>query len=139
MSSWEKWNTDFNDRLPIYQQIIDRFCRSFVKKEIPPGDRIPSIRDMALILKVNANTIQRVYQEMERKELIFSRRGTGYFVTEDSNMVQRIQRDMAQDSTGRFLEEMRSLGYTDRQILTEISHRMEGETKNGHPHSDEGN
>lgn len=130
MFDWKNWDTTFSDRQPIYQQIIDRFCHSLAKKEILPGERIPSIRDMALILKVNANTIQRVYQEMERGELIFSKRGTGYFVTEDSNMITNIQKDMAMESMMRFLREMRALGFTNQQIITQLDQCMKGETDN---------
>ncbi len=131
MSLWTQWNTEFNERLPIYQQIIDRFCRSVVRGEIEQGERIPSIRDMALVLKVNHNTVQRVYQELERRGLIYSRRGTGYFVAEDENMIIGIQQEMADDSMQRFLIEMRELGFSDQQILDGIAKNMKGENKNG--------
>ncbi len=131
MSSWIGWNTEFNERLPIYQQIIDRFCRSVVRGEIKQGERIPSIRDMALVLKVNHNTVQRVYQELERRGLIYSRRGTGYFVAEEENMIMNIQQEMAYDSTRRFLEEMRELGFSDQQILAGIAKNMKGENEDG--------
>lgn len=131
MSTWTKWNTEFDERLPIYQQIIDRFCRSVVRGEIEQGERIPSIRDMALALKVNPNTVQRVYQELERRGMIYSRRGTGYFVTEEEDMIIGIQQEMAQDSTRRFLEEMRGLGFSDQQILAGITSNMKGENENG--------
>lgn len=130
MPPWDGWNTDFDDRYPIYQQIITLFCRSFARGEILPGGRIPSIRDMALILKVNANTIQRTYQEMERGGLISSKRGTGYFFTEDGDMVATVNNRMARDAAGRFLKEMRALGYTDERIISELSGFMKGEDGN---------
>lgn len=139
MQFWDSWNTDFDDRYPIYQQIVTLFCRSFAKGEISPGERIPSIRDMALSLKVNANTIQRTYQEMERDKLISSKRGTGYFFTEDSKMIGTISNNMAKESMSRFLDEMRALGYNDEQIISEISHLMKGENDNGAAASNKGN
>lgn len=131
MSSWDNWNIRFNDSSPIYSQIITVFSRSFAKGEIITGERIPSIRDMALKLKVNANTIQRVYQEMERSGLIVSKRGTGYFFTEDTNMVETVSSRMACESIGKFLEEMRSLGFSDKQILNELKRQIEGGENNG--------
>ena len=126
MSPWEKWNINFDEHIPIYQQIIALFCRSFVKGEISPGERIPSIRDMSLILKVNSNTVQRVYQEMERSGLVNSKRGTGYFFTEEKDMINKINNQMASESIKRFLEDMRALGYSDEQVIKELTSTIEG-------------
>lgn len=131
MNPWEYWSTEFNDKSPIYSQIITLFSRSFARGEIKTGERIPSIRDMAMNLKVNANTMQRVYQEMERGGLITSKRGTGYFFTEDKSMVEKINGSMARESVSRFLDEMRSLGFSNKQILSELSKLMEGDEANG--------
>lgn len=126
MLTIENWRNDFDERIPIYLQIINQFCRSLVKGELHPGDRIPSIRDLALMLKVNTNTIQRAYQEMERKQLIFSQRGTGYFVMKDEKMIQTVKDEMVQNAAAQFLEEMRALGYKDSQILKELEQQMKG-------------
>lgn len=139
MNPWENWSTDFDERTPIYGQIVTLFCRSFVTGEIKTGDRIPSIRDMAMILKVNANTIQRAYQEMERGELISSKRGTGYFFTEDNSMVEKISNSMARESVTRFLEEMRALGYSDKQIISELENLIKGGDNNGGSDTGKGN
>ena len=121
MPLWEQWRLAFDDRMPIYRQIILQFSQAFVRGDIVPGERIPSIREMSAFLKVNTNTIQRVYQEMERDGLISSRRGTGYFFTEDKEMIEKIRRDLAQESLRRFVEEMRALGCADREILNELT------------------
>jgi len=126
MLTTENWRVAFDERSPIYLQIINQFCRSLVTGDLKPGDRIPSIRDLALMLKVNTNTIQRAYQEMERKQLIFSQRGTGYFVMEDEKMIRTVKEEMVQNATAHFLEEMRALGYKDRQILNELEQQMKG-------------
>ncbi|MDR2736968.1 MAG: GntR family transcriptional regulator [Gracilibacteraceae bacterium] len=120
MQLWEQWSLSFDDRMPIYRQIILQFSRAFVRGDIRPGERIPSIRELSVLLKVNTNTIQRVYQEMERGKLISSKRGTGYFFTEDENMMDQTRRDLAQDSLRRFVEEMRALGCADKDILDEL-------------------
>ena len=127
MSSWERWSLAFNDQMPIYRQIILQFNRAFVRGEIGPGERILSIREMSGILKVNTNTMQRVYQEMERDGLINSKRGTGYFFTEDLNMIEKTRRDLALDSLRRFVDEMRALGCAEREILDELASFMKGD------------
>ncbi|MCL1904301.1 MAG: GntR family transcriptional regulator [Oscillospiraceae bacterium] len=138
MKAWENFTTEFDDRTPIYRQIYGLFSRSFARGLIKTGERIPSIRDMALQLKVNANTMQRVYHEMERDGLINSKRGTGYFFTEEKTMVEKVSTKMAQESIGRFLEEMRSLGFADKDIVNELSEQIKGE-KRGGGHKDENN
>jgi DNA-binding transcriptional regulator YhcF (GntR family) len=112
--------------MPIYRQIILRFSQAFVRGDIKPGERILSIREMSALLQVNTNTMQRVYQEMERDALISSKRGTGYFFTEDTGMIEKIRRSLAKDSLCRFAEEMRALGCADKEIIDEISSYMNG-------------
>jgi len=130
MASWERWRLAFDDRMPIYRQIILQFSRAFVRGEIQPGERIPSIRELSALLKVNTNTIQRVYQEMERDGLINSKRGTGYFFTEERSMTNKIRRDLALDSLRRFVEEMRALGCADKEIMEELASYMKGAEPN---------
>ena len=131
MEMWAQWSSAFDDRMPIYRQIIVKFSRSFVRGDISPGERIPSIRELSAWLKVNTNTIQRVYQELERDGLIISKRGTGYFITEETSMKEKIRRTMACDSLRRFVEEMRALGCIDDDILAELKLFMEGEKEYG--------
>lgn len=128
MPTWKDWGVQFDDRRAIYLQIIDRFKRSMAGGELACGERIPSIRDLAGELRVNPNTASRAYQEMERAGLIYSQRGTGYFVTEDEDKIMAIMEDMAKESVERFLEEMRGMGLDDSRILallTKYIHREE--------------
>ena len=126
MPANELWHPHFDERSPIYEQIVMQVCRSLIKGELKPSDRIPSIRELAIALKVNTNTVQRAYQEMERRQLIFSKRGTGYFITEGENMVVEIKTEIVKDVVSRFLEEMRSLGFKDGQIQNEIETYVNG-------------
>jgi len=129
MPLWDQWRLAFDDRMPIYRQIILQFSQAFVRGNIQAGERIPSIRELSALLKVNTNTIQRVYQEMERDEMINSKRGTGYFFTEDKKMIEKIRRNLAQESLNRFVEEMRALGCADTEILSELEEFMKGGKK----------
>lgn len=114
------WHTQFDERSPIYEQIVLQFCRSLIKGNLTPSQRIPSIRDLAMELKVNTNTVQRAYQEMERKQLIYSKRGTGYFIAEGKEMVNEMKIEMVKEAVSIFVEEMRSLGFTDNLIKDKL-------------------
>ncbi|MDR0325728.1 MAG: GntR family transcriptional regulator [Oscillospiraceae bacterium] len=127
MPTWERWSLAFDDRMPIYRQIVLQFSRAFVRGEIQPGARVPSIRELSALLKVNTNTMQRAYQEMERDELINSKRGTGYFFTEDETMMEQTRRSLALESLRRFVDEMRALGCGDKDILDELTEYMKGD------------
>jgi len=127
---YERWSLAFDDRMPIYRQIILQFGRVFARGDAQPGDRIPSIRELSAILKVNTNTIQRAYQEMERDGLIGSKRGTGYFFTEDLDMIETTKHGLAYESLRRFVDEMRALGCGDAEIVNELESYMEGDGPN---------
>jgi len=126
MPSWEQWRLAFDDRMPIYRQIILKFSQAYVRGDIQPGERIPSIREISAFLKVNTNTIQRVYLEMERDGLINSKRGMGYFITEDLGMAEKTRAGLTLESMRRFVEETRALGRSDKEIIDELTSYMKG-------------
>ena len=126
MPLWEQWKLTFDDRMPIYRQIILKFTQEFVRGDIQPGERVPSIREISALLKVNTNTMQRVYQEMERDGLINSKRGTGYFFTEDLKMTEKMRRELAVGSISRFVDEMRAIGCANTEIIKELKLFFEG-------------
>lgn len=68
----------------IYLQIADKICDDILLGTILPGARIPSVREYASTLEVNANTIMRSYEYLERQGVIFNRRGIGFFITDDA-------------------------------------------------------
>lgn len=74
----------FSDNQPIWLQIYDLACRAIVSGKWPEGERIPSVRELAVTLQVNPNTVMRAYDKLESDGLILTRRGMGFFVTEGS-------------------------------------------------------
>ena len=74
---------DMRSRTPIYEQIIDSIKELVVKGVLIPGERLPSVRDMAKEMTLNPNTVQKAYQELERQGIISTLRGKGTFVSED--------------------------------------------------------
>ncbi len=71
------FNVDASSSTPIYQQIVDNVKESILKGLIEPGEKLPSVRELAKILTLNPNTIQKAYQELERQKVIVTLRGKG--------------------------------------------------------------
>ncbi len=72
----------FKDDKAIYLQIADYFYENILKKKINPGDRIPSVRDLAVQTEVNPNTVMRTYQYLQDNNIIYNKRGIGYFISD---------------------------------------------------------
>lgn len=73
----------FRDNQTIYLQIAERICDEILENKFPPGERIPSIREYAVLVEVNANTVVRSYEWLQMHDIIFNKRGLGYYVSPD--------------------------------------------------------
>ena len=79
---------EFSNDAPIYTQLIQQIKVGIVAGVFPPGERLPSVRELATEAGVNPNTMQRALAELERDGLVYSQRTAGRFVTEDKEMIQ---------------------------------------------------
>lgn len=107
----------FNSTQPIYLQILQRVCRQVVRSELKAGDKLPSVREMALQIGVNPNTVQRVYTELERLEVAETRRGLGSFITENKTRLSQLREDLKSEQIGSFINDMRETGFSPEEIL----------------------
>ena len=110
----------FNNSVPIYLQIVSAIKKQIVSGKLVPGERIPSVRELALTYKVNPNTMQKALIELEENGLIKTERTNGKFVTEDENIITKIKNDYADNLTQNYLSEMISLGITKQEIKERI-------------------
>lgn len=99
----------FNDLQPIYIQIMDYIKYLIIKGELKPLEKIPSVRDIASELKVNPNTVQRSYQELDREGVIFAQRGLGNFVTENPEIIDNLKNNKVDEILNIFIEEISKL------------------------------
>lgn len=76
---------EFKDKQSIYLQIADYICEQILLGKWPPGERIPSVRDLGGMLEVNPNTVMRTYDFLQSKDIIFNKRGIGYSASENAN------------------------------------------------------
>jgi len=80
---------EFNDQQAIYLQIADYICEQVLLEHWPVEERIPSVRDLAAVVEVNPNTVVRSYDFLQQRDIIYNKRGLGYFV--GSNAPQKIK------------------------------------------------
>jgi DNA-binding transcriptional regulator YhcF (GntR family) len=118
---------NFKDNLPIYIQIMNLIKKRIILGELKEGEKLPSVREMSTELKVNPNTIQRSYQELERENLVSTQRGTGSFVTEDMNIINELKKNMANNIVEGFLKEMKSIGFNPSEIINLIDEKVRRE------------
>lgn len=124
---------EFKSTLPIYQQIIDKLCRQITKGLIAPGEKLPSVRDLAIQFGVNPNTVQRVYQEMERMEVVETRRGQGTFVTERRELLTRMKLELSGERIKEFAVDMQEMGFTPDEIVDGVK-RYFDDKRSGRQH-----
>ena len=75
---------EFREGQPIYLQIAEYVCEQILLKQWPLGSKLISIRDLAVVIEVNPNTVQRAYDFLQQREIIANKRGVGYFIEEDA-------------------------------------------------------
>ena len=117
----------FSNDAPIYSQLIEQIKVGIVSGVFPPGERLPSVRDMATEAGVNPNTMQRAMTELERSGLVYSQRTAGRFVTEDKAMIEATKLDLAERHIGSFMEAMLRLGYQKEEIVDLLRRETEKE------------
>ena len=111
----------FEPNKAIYAQIVDSFYQQICSAELAPGNKLPSVRETAQNLKVNPNTVSRAYQEMDRAEVTFSKRGQGTFVTEDLARIRSLKEALAQKQLNELVKYMRKLGYDDETMIEALT------------------
>ena len=127
-----KWQ--FSNDAPIYAQLIAQIKVGIVSGAFPPGDRLPSVRDLATEAGVNPNTMQRALTELERDGLVYSQRTAGRFVTEDQAMIDQVKKDLARGHIQAFMQAMTLLGYTREEIIALLEQQEQDKKKGGDEH-----
>jgi len=119
----------FDENLPIYIQIMDYIKKKVIIGEIKEGGKLPSVRELSNELKVNPNTISRVYQELEREGLTYTQRGMGTFITEDQDTLLNLKKTMAKEIVSKFIYQIKELHLNKDEILDLIGEEIKEEKK----------
>lgn len=115
-----------NDR-PIYLQLMERIQMDIVSGKYHAGDKLPSVRDLAIEAAVNPNTMQKALSELERVGLVYSQRTSGRFITEDATMTKELKQHLANEHILEFFEKMKQLGFREEEALQLMEERIKGE------------
>ena len=118
-----EWN--FKDGIPIYTQIIDEMTMRIASSAYAPGDKLPSVRDLALDAGVNPNTMQRALAELERRGLVYSERTSGRFVTKEEAVLRDLHEELAKKYFEELTEKLRKIGMDDNAIKASVNKWME--------------
>jgi DNA-binding transcriptional regulator YhcF (GntR family) len=115
---------DFKSTKGIFQQIADHLCHRILENKLPPGERVPSVRDLAGEFEVNRNTLLRTYSILEDAGIIINKRGIGFFVAENAIELIRLREKEEFFSTDfpEFIKKVQLLGLTatDLQELIQL-------------------
>lgn len=119
------WNLDSSR--PIYLQIIERVQMDIITGRYQPGDKLPSVRDLAQEAAVNPNTMQKALSELERSGLIYSQRTSGRFITENKELIHQMKKELAAAEVSAFVAHMKQLGITPEEIRQLLAETIEEE------------
>ena len=107
----------FDNERPIYIQLVEKLELEIVSGKLKPGDRILSVRELALSMKVNPNTMQKALQDLETKGLIYTERTNGKFVTHDKNLIEKKRNDLAKSKVQNYINDMKKIGITYEESI----------------------
>ena len=119
------WNIDNNK--PIYIQLVDKLKSKIISGEIPPGAKLESVRNLAEDAEVNPNTMQKALIELEREELVYSKRTSGRFVTDNEERIKRMREEVANREIENLKLILKELGYSEEEIINLIINNIQGE------------
>ena len=114
----------FDDDKPIYKQLVEQLKIMIVNNVYKKGEKLPSVRDFAISIKVNPNTIQRALSELEDDGLIITQRTSGKFVTENEVIIKNLKKSLAHETIEKFLFDIAKLDISTEELIELI--RSEG-------------
>ncbi len=110
---------DYKDTRPIYEQVAERFKVLILKGALQAGEQMPSVRNLAMELSINPNTIQKAYTELEREGFIYTVKGRGNFIAGTEKLLEEKKKNCLDEILKRIREVM-EYGVTGEEILSVV-------------------
>lgn len=110
---------DYKDTRPIYEQIVERYKTLILKGVMQPDEQLPSVRNLAMELSINPNTIQKAYAELERQGFIYVIKGRGNFVSGDSGLVEKRTNEYVEQIMA-LVREVLEIGMSKAELIRRI-------------------
>ena len=107
----------FDNERPIYVQLVEKLRIEIVSGNLKLGERIPSVRELALTARVNPNTMQKALAELESEGLVYTERTNGKFVTNDRQLIEKIKRKLAEEKVNNYINDMKNIGLNFEDAL----------------------
>ena len=107
----------FDNERPIYVQLVEKLRIEIVSGKLQLGERIPSVRELALTARVNPNTMQKALAELENEGLIYTERTNGKFVTDNKELIEKIKRKLAEEKVNNYIKDMKNIGITYEESI----------------------
>lgn len=108
---------NFDNERPIYIQLVEKLKSEIVSGKLKQGERIPSVRELALTARVNPNTMQKALVELEHEGLVYTERTNGKFVTNQKEVIETIKKELAKQKVERYLNDMKEIGITKQEAI----------------------
>ena len=102
---------NYDNNTPIYSQLAMLMKIDMFSGKLKSGERLLSVRDLAVEFKVNPNTVQRAFNELEEEGLVFTERTNGRFVTKDNKLIERHRKQYAKELTKEYKKKMKEIGF----------------------------
>ena len=107
----------FDNQRPIYLQLLEQFQLEIISGRLSPGEKLPSVRELATTARANPNTVQKALTELEDQGLIFTERTNGKFVTQDQKLIHHYRAHIVRDKTRKYIHDLHELGLNNREII----------------------
>ena len=111
---------NFDNERPIYVQLVEKIRLDIISGKLKQGERIPSVRELAIEARVNPNTMQKALAELEDEGLVYTERTNGKFVTDNKELIEKIKKELAKEKVNNFLKDMKNIGITYEQALKHL-------------------
>ena len=110
-------NFVFDNNIPIYIQLVEQLKIYIISGKIKNGERLPSVRELALITKVNPNTMQKALSELEELGLVYTERTNGKYVTNDDKLINKFRMEYALGLSSKYFSSMEELGFKKNEMI----------------------
>ena len=107
----------FDNESPIFVQLVEKLRLEIVSGKLKIGERLPSVRELALTARVNPNTMQKALAELETEGLVYTERTNGKFVTANKELIEKIKRKLAKEKVNNYIKDMKNIGITYEQSI----------------------
>ncbi|GIM46857.1 GntR family transcriptional regulator [Collibacillus ludicampi] len=118
-------NVSFNNREPVYLQVVRYFKEEIASGKLAAGQEIPSRRELAGLLKINPNTVQRAYKEMEEQKLITTEGNSPSRITEDERILKSVREELIREAVDAFVESVKKIEVPLDELLHLVKEKYE--------------